>query len=75
MDAIASTSNLNKFQLAQVKSVRLWIRALSVADILDAAGRNIEAWVNSGTKRLQSKLDWPLQDEPSSAEGTDDMAW
>ena len=41
MDAIANTSNLNEFQIAQVNSVRLWIRALSVADISDAAGRNI----------------------------------
>ena len=38
-----------------------------MADISDAAGHNIEAWARAGTKRLQSKLDWPLQEEPSSA--------
>ena len=67
MDAIANTSNLNEFQIAQVNSVRLWIRALSVADISDATGRNIETWARSGTKRLQSKLNWPLQEKPSGA--------
>ena len=66
MDAIANTSNLNEFQIAQVNSVRLWIRTLSVGYISDAAGRNIETWARSGTKRLKSKLDWPLQEKPSS---------
>ena len=57
MDAIANTSNLDEFQIAQVNSVRLWIRALSVVDIADKGGRNIEAWARLGTKRLSSNLD------------------
>ena len=52
MDAIANTYKLDEFQVAQVNSVRLWIRAITVADIADAAGRNIEAWALSGSKRL-----------------------
>ena len=67
MDAFAKSSTLDEFQLAQVNSVRLWIRALTVADISDAGGRNIEAWARSGRRRLSSSLDWPIQSEPSPA--------
>ena len=57
MDAFAKSSTLDEFQIAQVNSVRLWIRAPTVADIADAGGCNIEAWARSGTKRLSSTLE------------------
>ena len=47
---------LSEWEWAQVNSVRLWLRALTVSDITDPSGRNIEAWAQVGGRRLESNL-------------------
>ena len=55
----------SEWECAQVNSVRLWLRARTVADITDPSGRNIEAWARVGSRRLESNLSWPRQEQPS----------
>ena len=67
MDDFRNAIKLSKWEWAQVNSVCLWLRALTVADITDPSGRNIEAWARVGGRRLESKLSWPRQEQPSTS--------
>ena len=62
IDDFRNAIKLSEWEWAQVNSVRLWLRALTVADITDPSGRNIEAWARVGSRRLESNLSWPRQE-------------
>ena len=44
MDNFRNTIKLSEWEWAQVNSVHLWLRALTVADITDPSSKHIEAW-------------------------------
>ena len=67
MDNFRNAIKLSEWEWAQVNSVRLWLRALTVADITDPSGRHIEAWARVGGRRIESKLSWPRQEQPSTS--------
>ena len=56
MEDFRTAIKLSEWAWAQVNSVRLWLRALTVADITNPSGRNIESWAQVGGRRLESKL-------------------
>ena len=65
MDDFRNAIKLSEWEWAQVNYVRLWLRALTVADITDPSGRNIEAWARVGSRRLKRNLSCPRQEKPS----------
>ena len=67
MDNFRTAIKLPEWEWAQVNSVRLWLRALTVADITDPSGKHIKAWAQVGGRRLESKLSWPRQEQPSTS--------
>ena len=63
----ARSSSFTNHKKAQLNSVRLWLRVLTLADITDPTGKYIEAWARTGSRRLASSLHWPRQVRPSEA--------
>ena len=63
----ATVSARNHRRTELTCAVRLWLRALTVADINDPSGRDIEAWARVGGRRLESKLSWPCQEQTSTS--------
>ena len=59
MDDFQKAIKLSEWEWAQVKSVRLWLISLTVAEISDPSGRHIEEWARFGGRRLKSNLAWP----------------
>ena len=65
MDDFQKAIKLSEWEWAQVNSVRLWLRALTVADIYDPLGRHIKSCAQVGGRRFESNLSWPRQEQPS----------
>ena len=48
MDIFHVVMTLSEYEWALVNLVRLWIRALTVADIADPSGTHITSWAQEG---------------------------
>ena len=53
MEDFRNAIKLSEWEWAQVNAVRLWLRALTVADITDPSGRHIEACARVGSRHLE----------------------
>ena len=53
-----------KYKLKLIQQCRLWLQVCTLADICDAAGKQIEKWAFK-KKGRKSKLKWMQQEEPS----------
>eukprot|EP00957_Ditylum_brightwellii_P022479 1696231-Ditylum_brightwellii.AAC.1 len=50
--------------LDKLNAIRLYLRVLTLADIMDKSGQNIEAWALSGTHVATICIDWSYQERP-----------
>ena len=62
MDAPMVDQKLAEHELAKINSVRIWLQALTLADICNPAGTCIEAWERTGSQIIESSLRWPCQE-------------
>ena len=67
MEDFVNAIKLSEWEWSLVNSVCLWLRALTVSDITNPSVRHIEAWARVGGHRLESKLSWPRQEQPSTS--------
>ncbi len=65
MDAIADRCSPNEFTLAMANSVRIYLKVITVADISDMGGNQIEPWARNGVLPRNSSLQWPKQPAPT----------
>eukprot|EP00957_Ditylum_brightwellii_P033314 2524520-Ditylum_brightwellii.AAC.1 len=65
MDAFASSLPCDA-ALLHVNTVRLYLQALTLADIVDESGSYILPWTLTGSTRVMSTLNWPNQTKPSA---------
>ena len=66
MDEIRRKFQLSEWEMALVNSVRLYLRAQTLADITTMEGTHIEGWAMNGSRQCTSSLRWPQQARPGA---------
>eukprot|EP00957_Ditylum_brightwellii_P156734 11929710-Ditylum_brightwellii.AAC.2 len=55
--------------LEQLNAVRLFLQALTLADLANDTGTHIEPWALSGTRVAKVSMHWPNQERPLNKAG------